>query len=85
MKKVSKANLNIMKAAMKYVDSVGEDEYDCDYCPMSKQNNGTGKLCYELIFASASHGIFDEAGSKDQHDIIRYILRKSKQVRSTKI
>ena len=80
MKRVHKKDLKVMEAAMRYVDSFeDENEYDCDDCPMSRENNKTGKLCYEYLFAIAGGNIFKEANNKSQHDVIRYVIKMAKQ------
>ena len=87
MKRISKRDLEIMEAAMRYVNSFeDEDECECDDCPMSRGNNGTGLLCFEYIYAVAGKNIFAEADSKDQHDVIRYVIKRGKcQSRNVKI
>ena len=80
MKRVHKKDLKVMEAAMKYIDSLEDkNEYDCDDCPMSRENNKTGMLCYEYLFAIAGRNIFKEANNKNQHGVIRYVIKMAKQ------
>ena len=87
MKRINKRDLEVMEAAMRYVDSFeDENECDCDDCPMSRGNNNTGMLCFEYLFAIAGKNIFAEANCKEQHDVIRYVIKRGKyQSRNVKI
>lgn len=82
MKRVCKKDLEVMKAAMRYVDSFeDENECDCDDCPMSRGNNNTGLLCFEYLLTIAGKNIFKEANSNVQHDVIRYVIKRGKHQR----
>lgn len=83
MKRISKKDLVTMKAAMAFVKENGENGSKCEHCPMGSRNNRLKMPCGGFIRFLGGEDIYDEAvlyGYFSQHDAIRYMILKAKQI-----